>query len=157
MNTSRNILRCLSVPKGYVLIGQVEIDMPQLKLDKEQLRISGNDFVKFCSDGRLIIRNGYFWNGPSGPTFATTNTLFPSLIHDALYQLIELDVISASENSRETIDKIFHELLLEHGMNPIRAKLWYWAVRTFGGSRITKYNEAEEIQITELKEEEDEY
>ena len=44
--------------------------------------------LTFCSlttEGLLIIRPGYAWDGPSGPTFDTPSFMRGSLIHDVLY------------------------------------------------------------------------
>ena len=41
--------------------------------------------LKIDPSGLLIIKNGYAWDGPSGPTFDTKNFMRGSLVHDALY------------------------------------------------------------------------
>jgi len=48
----------------------------------------GNDFVYLGKSGMLVIRKGYAWDGPSGPTVDTRDSLRGSLVHDALYQLM---------------------------------------------------------------------
>ena len=45
------------------------------------------DFIELSTEGMLIIKKGYAWDGPSGPTIDTPNFMRGSLVHDALYQL----------------------------------------------------------------------
>lgn len=63
---------------------------------------------------RLTIANQYPWNGASFilfQWFGTPDTWkTPSLIHDALYQLMRESQLPASE--RKTIDGIFYRLLM---------------------------------------------
>ena len=41
-------------------------------------------YLKIDSDGNIVIKSGYSWDGPSGPTIDTKNFMHGSLIHDAL-------------------------------------------------------------------------
>ncbi|RKY10477.1 MAG: hypothetical protein DRP56_00845 [Planctomycetota bacterium] len=43
--------------------------------------------------GSVLIKDGYAWDGPSGPTIDTKSTIRGSLLHDALYQLIRLELL----------------------------------------------------------------
>ena len=78
----------------------------------------------------LDIARGYAWDGLSGPTIDTGNTLRASLVHDALYQLIRLGAVEPP--ARKTVDQIFLEHLKEDGVNFIRRRRFYIAVRCFG-------------------------
>lgn len=89
-------------------------------------------YLDLNRSGRLYIRRHYCWDGPSGPTWDTVTTLRPSLIHDALYQLIRLGLID--KRHKPAADRLFHDLLLENGMNRIRAWLWWRAVARCGGA-----------------------
>lgn len=82
------------------------------------------------SNGELIIQKGYVWDGPSGPTIDTRNSLEPSLVHDALYQSMRARYIPQEE--RKTVDKIFRRQLLAKGMSKFRATYFYYGVRLFG-------------------------
>lgn len=82
-------------------------------------------------NGVLTIEKGYAWDGPSGPTIDTPDSLRGSLIHDALYQLIRLGHLPPKW--RRWADEMFRAILLEDGMVPERATLWYKAVRLFAG------------------------
>lgn len=87
-------------------------------------------FVMLDTDGRLRLRAGYSWDGPSGPTVDTKSFMRGSLVHDALYQLMregKLDI-----GYRKRADQIMREINLEDGMSKFRARYTYWAVRKFG-------------------------
>jgi hypothetical protein len=82
--------------------------------------------------GDTIIKTGYAWNGASGPTVDTRNTMTGSLVHDLLYQLIRLGLIDSKY--KEYADRMLKEICIDDGMNSIRAACWLWAVKTFGGA-----------------------
>jgi hypothetical protein len=89
-----------------------------------------SEFIALDCDGRLTIRSGYAWDGPSGPTIPTLSFLRGSLIHDALYQLIREGWLFLKH--REAADKILRRVCIEDGMSRIRAWWVYHAVRVFG-------------------------
>ncbi len=80
-----------------------------------------SDFIYLNKSGLLIIRKGYAWDGPSGPTFDTATFMRGSLVHDALYQLIREGKLD--ERYRKYADYLLKELCLQDGMWKIRA--WY--------------------------------
>lgn len=86
--------------------------------------------------GKIKIRKGYAWDGPSGPTVDTRNFMRGSLIHDVLYQCIRLGLLS--KDFRKTADEILYEICIEDGMSKIRAKWVYWGVRLGGGPAASK-------------------
>lgn len=45
-------------------------------------------YLSLTPAGRLTVKSGYAWDGPSGPTIDTLNFMRGSLVHDALYQLM---------------------------------------------------------------------
>lgn len=50
----------------------------------------------FCTLGKkgvLVIKPGYAWDGPSGPTIDTDNFMIGSLIHDVLYELMRNELV----------------------------------------------------------------
>jgi len=91
------------------------------------------NYFYYSADGTLSIRAGYAWDGASGPTIDTKTTYHGSLLHDLLYQLMREGIIPRSY--RKAADQELRDVCIEHGMYPIRAKLWYLAVRTFGGKQ----------------------
>jgi hypothetical protein len=84
--------------------------------------------------GVLTIKEGYAWDGPSGPTIDTVTGLRASLVHDALYQLIRMKLLD--KRGRKIADKLFHRILLSDRMAPWRARLWYWGVRIGGWRHV---------------------
>ncbi len=81
-------------------------------------------------DGRLTLREGYAWDGPSGPAIDTLNFMRASLAHDALYQLMALGLLNIQH--RKTADRLMRDLCLEDGMSRFRVWYTYHLVRRFG-------------------------
>lgn len=92
----------------------------------------GNRFVQMTLDGALLIRAGYAWDGPSGPTLDTPDFMRGSLVHDALYQLMREGILS-KDLHRKQADDLLRTICREDGMPAIRAWWVYLAVRNFGG------------------------
>lgn len=91
------------------------------------------DYRFFCYDpdaGTLLIRSGYAWDGPSGPSFDTKTFMRGSLVHDAGYQLIREGKMARS--SKGAWDRHMQAICLEDGMNKLRAWYCYQAVAKFG-------------------------
>lgn len=83
----------------------------------------GNTFyITIHKDGGVLVRAGYAWDGPSGPTFDTKSTLRGSLLHDALYQLMRMEIIPKHE--RENADQEAFDRWVKDGMWKIRAWVW---------------------------------
>jgi len=89
-------------------------------------------YLHFSEIGVLTIKNGYCWDGPSGPTIDTDNFMRGSLVHDALYQLIRHDYLP-EDAWREIADEALRRICLEDGMSSFRAWYVYKSVRGFGG------------------------
>lgn len=81
-------------------------------------------------EGDLLIRAGYAWDGPSGPTVDTPSFMRGSLVHDALYQLIREGHLSSYH--RAAADEILIDVCRVDGM-PWWRRAYVWvAVRCFG-------------------------
>jgi len=93
-------------------------------------------FIQLDLDGTLIIKAGYAWDGPSGPTFDTKTFMRPSLVHDALYQLIRERRLGYFY--RQVADQLLYDQCREDGMTKLRAWYVYKAVRMFGGPAAVK-------------------
>jgi hypothetical protein len=89
------------------------------------------EYICFYANGRLWIREGYAWDGPSGPTVDTANFMRGSLVHDALYQLMRENHLD-HDLYREVADSTLRTLCLEDGMCTARAWWVYQGVR-WGG------------------------
>ena len=90
------------------------------------------DFVELTKNGWLLIRKGFVWDGPSGPTFDTPDSMRGSLIHDALYMLMRLGLLP--QKCRHRSDQLLHDICEEDGMLDIRADVWEAAVNDFAAS-----------------------
>ena len=88
-------------------------------------------YIKLIN-GNLTINIGYAWDGATGPVINTKNTLIASLVHDALYQAMRLNLIPNNEDTRKLADKTFYNILKDHKVFVLRRSIWYFAVRVFG-------------------------
>lgn len=116
----------------YQLLADYEIKIPILN------RRITHPYMHLGPGGHLLIKKGYCWDGPSGPTWDTTNSMRGSLVHDALYQLLREAFLSPVW--RKPSDLILRVILLEDGMSKIRAWVWYRSVRMFAAkyARVKK-------------------
>ncbi len=87
-------------------------------------------FLTLDTDGTLHIASGYSWDGPSGPTIDTRNFMRGSLVHDALYQLMRMELIT--KDNRKQADEKLKKVCREDGMTNFRS--WYIvkSLSTFG-------------------------
>lgn len=99
------------------------------------------DWISLDKYGWLTIKAGYAWDGPSGPTFDTKNFMRGSLVHDALYQLIRMNLLPQS--TRGAIDKLLRAHCLEDGMWRVRAWLIFRGVDLGGKSSADPKNAKE--------------
>ena len=83
-------------------------------------------------DRTVSVDPGYAWDGPSGPTFDTGNSMRAALIHDVLYQAIREGGLPASY--RRKADREFRRILKADGMTLLRRLAWWLAVRLFGST-----------------------
>ncbi|MSR13823.1 MAG: DUF1353 domain-containing protein [Gammaproteobacteria bacterium] len=98
------------------------------------------EYIELGSAGRLLIKKGYAWDGPSGPTIDTLNFMRGSLIHDALYQLIREGHLTESQH-RELADRILQRVCREDGMSALRSWWVYQGVRFGGNPAVDPANE----------------
>lgn len=89
-------------------------------------------YIVLTKAGKLTIKHGYAWDGPSGPTIDTLNFMRGSLVHDALYQLMREGYLS-NHRHREFADRLLQAMCKEDGMTSLRAWWVYQGVRLGGG------------------------
>lgn len=89
-------------------------------------------WVTLRTDGMLCIKNGYCWDGPSGPAMDTKSAMRGSLVHDACYQLMREKIIGISH--REPVDRLYVDICQEDGMSSFRARYQYWGIHWFAKS-----------------------
>ena len=99
----------------------------------------GTEWISLAPSGKLLIAAGYAWDGPSGPTIDTSNSIRGSLVHDALYQLIRLKKLSP--RFRVMADEIYERICWEDTAEAawgwrhlLQARTWiqFRALRLFG-------------------------
>jgi hypothetical protein len=93
-------------------------------------------FISLDEQGTLTIRKGYAWDGPSGPTIDTPDSMRGALVHDALYQSMR-DYGLDRVKYKNVADDTFRQCCREDGMSWLRAFYFYWGVKLFG-SKSTK-------------------
>jgi len=99
-------------------------------------------FFSLSLGGLLTIKQGYAWDGASGPAIDTTNIMRGSLVHDALYQLMRLGDLDYRVH-RQPADELLRSMCLEDGMSSFWAWGVYQAVHRFGESRARPTAEPE--------------
>ena len=90
------------------------------------------DWVVLGADGVLKLKQGYAWDGPSGPSFDTPSFMRGSLVHDALYQMMRNGLLPPER--RQYADEMLRTICRTDGMNWLRAQGVYRAVRLFGAA-----------------------
>ncbi len=93
---------------------------------------ANHDFIQLREDGQLVIKKHYAWDGASGPTWDTKNSMRASLVHDAFYQLLRLE--SLPQSQIVPADQLFKKMLIEDGMSKVRAWIWYRGLRLANGA-----------------------
>lgn len=96
-------------------------------------------FIKLTKSGKLTIKNGYAWDGPSGPTIDTPTFMRGSLVHDALYQLIRERHLKFPAD-RKPADQLLRDICIADGMSRKRATYVYDGVRLGGGKSAKPRN-----------------
>jgi hypothetical protein len=102
-------------------------------------------WVRLGKTGRLSLKKGYAWDGPSGPTIDTKDFMRGSLVHDALYQLMREKLLS--RRMRKRADVLLWMICLEDGMPKLRANYVYHAVRAFGAASARPPPKPKQVRI----------
>ena len=111
----------------YTVAETVSVDVP---LFRASSFATSHFSLRF---GRLTLRAGYAWDGASGPTWDTDDTIVPSLVHDALYQALRSGLLPPS--ARFDADLSFYRLMRERASSffgYVRALYFFLGVRAFG-------------------------
>lgn len=77
------------------------------------------EFIDLTRAGKLTIKKGAWWNGPSGVTVDTENFMRGSLVHDMLYRLLRWKKVLWWVRDRS--DVLLYEICMEDGMSKFRA------------------------------------
>jgi hypothetical protein len=103
------------------------------------------EFIDLNTDGNLIVKKGYAWDGPSGPVKDTKENMRASLVHDALYQLMRNDKLK-SRTHRKAADQEFKDICKADGVSNLRASVYYKALRKFGKPAASPENKKEIVR-----------
>jgi hypothetical protein len=87
-------------------------------------------FISFYANGQVKVRSGFCWDGASGPTLDTIDSVCAALGHDVLYKLMGQKLLPSSY--KDEADQWFYMRLVKDGMVGFRAFAWFKAVRLFG-------------------------
>lgn len=87
----------------------------------------------------IHLRAGYAWDGPSGPAQDTPSFMRASLVHDALYQLMRLQLLPQA--FRPAADRIMTRYTELDGMWPLRRWWTHRAVRLAAGYAASPKNQ----------------
>ena len=107
----------VSYKKGYKY--QI-VEEYQEDIDVKPLQDIDSDYIDLTAEGRLTLKSGYAWDGPSGPTFDTRNFMRGSLVHDALYQLMREEHLD-KDTWRKPADELLRLMCRQDGMWWLRA------------------------------------
>jgi hypothetical protein len=122
-------MKCIAYKGGYKY--QTKQDYSVKTPIKPESDIT-EPFIMLNRAGKLTIKSGYAWDGPSGPTFDTQNFMRGSLVHDALYQLMRGEFLD-DKTYRKKADRLLQKHCKEDGMSRVRAWGVYQGVRFGGG------------------------
>lgn len=78
------------------------------------------EYVSLYPDGLLLIGADYAWNGSNWSS--DKHAKIPSLVHDSLYQLMRLGLLSRT--LRKKVDELYRDLYFAEAMSACSAKGW---------------------------------
>lgn len=161
-NIFRLVLRKL---KGYKYDVKYSISYNFPKLDHISFK---NDYLAL-KDGVLDIKEGYAWDGASGPTWDDETNYISSLVHDALYQIMrETDTMGNHNKSlaRKYADELLRDMSIKEvnklfpddtwhhkiirASGKLRYNVWYRVVRLLA-KRSSTSKQKPRGEIVEIK------
>ena len=100
-----------------------------------------NEFISLNKDGVMLVKVGYCWEGPSGPTIDSKLVMRGPLAHDALYQLMREKLIP--RKLKKQADEIMYNVILEDVTATIKGSgLWAKSKRRFARFRANYFYKA---------------
>ncbi len=104
-----------------------------------------SEFINLDINGKLKVKKGYAWDGPSGPVKDTKKNMRASLVHDALYQLMRNEQLS-SRTHRKAADQKFKDICKADGVSNSKASTYYKALRKFGKPAASPKNKKKVVR-----------
>jgi len=108
------------------------------------------DSIIMDVNGDMWLAKGKAYDGASGPTLDTSDTMRLSAFHDAGYELERLGLLSRKPY-RKKFDQLMYHLGREDGMWKIRIGYWLKGVRWFAGSAADPKNLKPVLYAPKLK------
>lgn len=96
------------------------------------------DYINLSKGGKLTIKAGYAWDGPSFPAIDTKSFMRGSLVHDALYQLMRMELLGIQW--RVPADRLLQVVCVEDGMWKVRAWWVYKGLQVADGESALPEN-----------------
>lgn len=103
------------------------------------------EFITLLVGGTMTFKSGYAWDGASGPTWDTDNSMTPSLYHDGMAQLMRMGKLDLGW--LDYVNEEFDDMLKERGMNWFRRRLWRRGLWLTGGSFAEPENAKEVFEV----------
>jgi hypothetical protein len=94
------------------------------------------DYGVLTRSGTLKIDKGYAWNGANNPAIDTQTIMRGSLVHDALYQLMDSGELALKYKT--IADDTFIRICKRDGMSALRAWWVHRAVKRFGRPAVNE-------------------
>jgi hypothetical protein len=88
------------------------------------------DFIELDHKGKLTLKKGFCWDGPSGPTIDTDSAMPGSAAHDALYRLMRKGKLPYE--LRKYADRFYMDICDEDGMHWFRCNTHLYFLALFG-------------------------
>lgn len=120
----------------------------QIKIPIKPRSAIATEYIDLDTQGNLEVKNGYAWDGPSGPVKDTKENLRASLIHDALYQLMRHEKLS-SRTHRKASDQLFKDICKADGVSNFWASIYYKGLRKYGKPAASPQNKQEILRAPE--------
>jgi hypothetical protein len=103
-------------------------------------------FISFDAEGHVTVEPGYCWDGASGPTVDTPDSVRGSLGHDVQYELMAHGLL-AIKLHKDAADLWMYKTLLADGMPDFRAWYWYKGVYIAGVPKLDRYDEIKRAPV----------
>ena len=126
----------------YQLVEDIYIETPLTVVNPW---VIDTTFISLHPNGVMIIRAGYAWDGASGPTLNTDNSMVPSLFHDAAAQLMRQGLLP--QEMLSSVNAHFDYMLKERGMSWLRRKMWQRGLWLTAGSFANPENAREVFEV----------
>jgi hypothetical protein len=130
-------VKCIAYKSGY----KYQLDQTcTIRISIYPYSAVQNEYISLETAGDLTLKEGYAWDGPSGPTIDTLTFMRGSLVHDALYQLMRERLLDHNMY-RKAADRCLREICREDGMWSVRAWFVYYGVRIFANPAADPAND----------------